>query len=490
MKLIIYNILFIVFYILSFSPFNLFFLAPVSIYFLIKISLENKKTVTFISITLSQIGILYWISYAISFYGGISPVIASFPTIVLSMYISLYLLIFVIISKKYINNSFFPLFAPSLFVILEYIKSFFMSGFPWMNLGTSTYGFPPLMESVSFGGIYFLSFFIVFIGVIPFAKNKKLWSTVGIISTVILIIYGIIYIKFTDRKIDKISKEIKISVVQGNIDQSIKWSPTFRKSTLDLYFNLTKKSVNQGSKIVFWPETALPFYFQSSILSKNIRKFAKDNKIYILTGSLAFSYSDKKYLNRAYLIAPNGMTLDYYDKHQLVPFGEYLPLEKYLKFIKKIIPMVGGLSAGKKIKNITYPEGKMGVLICYETIFDNISRKMVNLGANFLVNITNDAWFGRTSGPYQHFSMIVFRAIENRRFVVRSANTGISAIISPTGKIIKKLPLGERGYIGGTIKLIKSKTIYTKLGNWIVLLSLFIIIIIILKEKKLLFPKK
>jgi apolipoprotein N-acyltransferase len=165
------------------------------------------------------------------------------------------------------------------------------------------------------------------------------------------------------------------------------------------------------------------------------------------------------------LISPEGRPLGKYDKTHLVPFGEYVPLKRWLPFLGKIVAQVGDFSRGRVGANLEWSRGDLGVLICYEVIFPYISRAAVENGAALLINITNDAWYGRSSAPYQHYSMAVFRAVENRRALVRAANTGISGFIDPAGRIRKSTALFEEAAAARRMPLLTVRTIYNRIGD-------------------------
>lgn len=172
-----------------------------------------------------------------------------------------------------------------------------------------------------------------------------------------------------------------------------------------------------------------------------------------------------EYYVSAYLVSPQRKTISRYDKVHLVPYGEYVPLKKWVPFLGKIVAHVGDFIPGKKGATLPWKNDNLGIQICYEIIFPGLSRAMVNHNATLLVNITNDAWFGQTSGPYQHFSMTVFRAVENRRSLARAANTGISGFVDPVGRILAATPLMQEAVVTQTVPLIKEKTIYTRFGD-------------------------
>lgn len=281
-------------------------------------------------------------------------------------------------------------------------------------------------------------------------------------------------------------KDLRVVIVQGNIDQSIKWDLDFQEKTVSIYRKLSIESADFEPQLIIWPETALPYYFQdTSQLSKEVFEVAKITNSNILFGSPGYvKHKDTMvYYNRAYIISANKV-FDYYDKVHLVPFGEYVPLKKYIPFVHRVVPAAGDFSGGREVKPLHSPDLTIGSLICFEAIFPDISRKLAIKGAELLVNLTNDAWFGRTSAPYQHLSMAVFRCVENGLPMVRAANTGISAFILANGKIVNKSELFVRGTLQREIQLKQKKTFYSQLGD------IFAILIIIITISKLLWIVK
>ncbi|HOO91704.1 MAG TPA: apolipoprotein N-acyltransferase, partial [Syntrophales bacterium] len=259
-----------------------------------------------------------------------------------------------------------------------------------------------------------------------------------------------------------------ILIVQGNIDQSVKWSPEYQTETITTYNNMSTDASESGVSLIVWPETAVPFFFQNyNDKSRSLIKTAIKTNSWLLFGSPGYKRDGGKisFYNSAYLLSPEGTVSGRYDKVHLVPFGEYVPLHDILFFIDKLVEGAGDFTAGNEITPLSMDDGNVGVLICYEGIFPEISREYRQRGADLLVNITNDAWYGDTSAPYQHLTMAAFRAIENRIYMIRSANTGISAIVDPTGKILSKTGLFERTTLRGSIQFTQYDTVYSRYGD-------------------------
>jgi apolipoprotein N-acyltransferase len=235
---------------------------------------------------------------------------------------------------------------------------------------------------------------------------------------------------------------------------------------------LTDSAVEKGARIVVWPETAVPSYYQADPeLAERMREFSTSRNVHLVFGSPGYEISGRDVLlyNRVYHLSPK-RDEEFYDKTMLVPFGEYVPLARYMPFIDKIVPGEGEFARGVWGGPFKTPVHS-GVLVCYEISFPSLARREVYDGSAILINVTNDAWFGRSWGPYQHLAMAVVRARENRVPVIRAANTGISAIIDRSGRTIRSIPLGKRGVIIADVDIGDRQTIYTRFGDWIVILS-------------------
>jgi apolipoprotein N-acyltransferase len=301
------------------------------------------------------------------------------------------------------------------------------------------------------------------------AKKIFPFREVAITALILLgfLIYGYGKMNAVDRQMIQ-NPSLKIGLIQGNIDQSIKWDESFQKETLKIYEKLSSRVAEGKPDLIIWPETATPFFFQDA---KEYQPFILDipkkTNAFLLFGTPSYKIEKGKinHYNSAYLISTSGELNGRYDKIHLVPFGEYVPMQNLLFFIGSLGEGIGDFKSGKEIFNFPLPQGKFGVLICFEIIFPDLCRKFVKDGADFLVTITNDAWFGRTSAPYQHFSIATFRAIENRVFIARAANTGISGFIDPKGRILKQGGIFTEEAMNGTIRLSSEKTFYTLYGD-------------------------
>jgi apolipoprotein N-acyltransferase len=401
----------------------------------------------------------------------------------LSSYIALFAAGIVYFSGKGIHEI---IIAPVLWTCLECGKSYAFTGFPWENLAYSQYLYTTLIQAVDIIGTYGLSFIIVFVNVIIFDifskkfKGTRLIAEMALCCALLLIIfsYGCLRLYQIDEKL-RATESMNVTIIQGNIDQHIKWDPRFQMETINVYGELSLQEKSSRPGLIVWPETAAPFFFQEfNELHGRIVDIAQMTEEWLLFGGPSYlrectgSEDCISYLNSAFLLSPNGKLIDRYDKVHLVPYGEYVPLRSIFPFISKLAVGAGDFHSGYGYNPLVLNNIKLGVLICYEGIFPEASRTYKNMGVDLLVNITNDAWFGRTSAPYQHLSMTVFRAVENRLYVIRSANTGISAVIDPAGRIIAKTELFEKSKLRDNVKFINYETFYTAYGDIFVIICL------------------
>ncbi len=422
-------------------------------------------------------GILYWLNIVMTLYGKLPWFVSFCLYLILTTYFALNVGIISGLVRRGELAGISPLFSfPFLWVGFEYLRSFIpFSGFPWASLGYTQYRILPLIQIADITGVYGLSFLIVLANVVllriikgAVMRGPSVYPTRSAALLLFLLLltlgYGFIRLNSAEAGVP-----LKVVLAQGNIPQDVKWNPAFKESTLAVYERLTNEACAAGSDLVVWPESALPFYFQGGGAdSARVKSLAKRFKTCMLVGSPAVEQDGKKtrFLNSAFLLAPTGQVIGRSDKMHLVPFGEYVPYAGLLPFVNKMVEGIGDFSPGAGITPLETGKGKIGVLICFEGIFPELSRAYVQAGSGLLVNITNDAWFGRSSAPYQHLSMTVFRAVENGVPLVRAANTGITAIIDSRGHIRRMTRLFREDTITGEVRLGTGETLYTRYGDF------------------------
>lgn len=357
-------------------------------------------------------------------------------TILLILYLALYFGLFgFFVSSYLLPTTYCLLLIPSIWVLLEYLRSHLLTGFPWALLGYSQYLNLPIIQIADLTGAWGVSFLIMLLNIgiylMLIKKQKRAIILSCLLCVSVSLGYG--YYKINFLKKNAIQKSIRVSVIQGNIPQDLKWDINSRDFIIDRYVNLTLQAIKDNPDLIIWPEASLPVVLEEEpFYYEKVKDLAKRIKTPVVLG--AVTLRNGHYYNSSLLVSGQGENLELYDKLHLVPFGEYIPLKKILGFLETIVP-IGEITPGKEYR-VFNASAKFSVLICFEDLFPGLSRRFVKKGANFLVNITNDAWYKMSSAPYQHLQASVFRAVENRVFLVRSANTGVSCFIGPSGRIV------------------------------------------------------
>ena len=446
--------------------------------------------------------LLWWIAPTISTYGSMPPW-ASWPVLgLLVLYLAAYPGLWAALGAGGASRRpLAVLLLPASWTLLEWARSHLLTGFPWGLLAYSLAPETCLIQAVDLFGPLGISFLAVLVNVAVFhaveawrgagKKEAAAWLALAALPPAVLSAYGVLRmdrVKAADPRFEP----VQVMAIQGSIDQDKKWNPSFQQRTLEIYESLTASAMEHldeppGSgngpvkRIAVWPETAVPFFFQDKgPLRERMVRFARRMKIPILFGSPAYRQEDGRleYLNSAFLLAPDGSVAGRYDKRHLVPFGEYLPWGWFTSWAKDMIPRIGDFSPGLSPCPLVFHGIRIGILVCFESIFPSLAGESVGCGANILAVLTNDAWFGRTGAPFQHEAMAVFRAVETRRWLVRAANTGVSSIISPWGTRTGATGLFQPAYLTGTVRLRTDRTLYSRAGDLPVLTSCLFLVLI------------
>lgn len=446
------------------------------------------------------LSLLYWIVPTIRVYGGV-PLVLALPVLaLLAFYLALYVALFCGGLKLFHPCSpWMPFGAGAVWVAAEYLRASLFTGFPWGVLGYSLYTHPTLIQVADLAGVYGVSFVVVAVNACfvlvwrSFRKGIRIPRlALSILPVILLVLLVVCYGRVRQDQVRQAmiaADKTRVSVVQGNISQAVKWDQAYKESTVDTYCRLSQEAVAEVPDLIVWPETALPFYYGwDKELSDRVDRCIRDARTWFLVGSPALGEesSGYTYFNRAYMIDRFSVVTGWYDKVHLVPFGEYVPLGRYLPFLGKITAQAGDFSSGsRKAGPLVFGNGSAGVLTCFEVIFPSLARNMVTRGARILVTITNDAWFGYTSAPEQHFSMAVFRAVENRRAVARAANTGISGFIDPLGEILVTTDLYTETVRTRSLPMVEIKTLYAMAGDWFAVICLVAITLVFMVKRRL-----
>lgn len=453
---------------LSFPNFNLEFLAWIS---LVPLFRALKDADYKEALALSYICGLFFFGLVLFWLHHVSILGYCALILILSIFFGIFG-IFLLYAKRSMLYAIFVI--PAFWVFLEYVRSNLFTGFEWALLGHSQYMNLPIIQISDITGAYGVSYLVMMVNIIiynilqgGFKKNLK---SCFIVIFIIVCVLGYGYFKLSIAETTK--ETLDISVVQGNIPQALKWDPDYKEAIYNIYTSLTKDAANDRPDLIIWPETAIPDIIEKDVLSRRLKPVAASAMAHLLIGAASYGDSDEEIFNSAFLISDKGNILKRYDKVHLVPFGEYIPFGRYAEFIRRFIDKpIGELTRGSEYTIFEFRKNlRFGVLICFEDIFSGLVRRSALKDADFMVNITNDAWFMKSSAPYQHAQSSVFRAVENRVPVVRAANTGLSCFIDKKGRITDSVSVenGEicvRGYKTGRINISPDNSFYKRFGD-------------------------
>lgn len=430
--------------------------------------------------------LIYWIVPTLSTFGGLHILLSVCALALLCLYLALYPALFAWGLKKLAPSpAIMPLAGACLWTGLEFVRTHLFTGFPWGILGYSQFADRFLVQMADVTGVLGISFVLVLCNTLISTVWIQITTNGSIMGRHLFLrlylcvsytffilaaayVYGILRIPLVTQQMAAAPKPV-FAVVQGNIRQDLKWSRAFRRTTIEKYGSMSLEAARFTPDLIIWPETALPFYYGHDLdLSNQVDRYVRRAKTHFLMGSPAVETSGDqvRYFNRVFMLNQLSIPVGTYDKTHLVPFGEYIPFQELLFFLEKLTQQAGNFSQGESgFVPLGFKQHKTGILICFEILFPSISRQFVKNGADILTTVTNDAWFGTTSAPAQHFSIAVLRAVENRRSVVRAANTGISGFIDPIGQVFAATRLFTDAMVVHSLPALKSASFYTRHGD-------------------------
>ncbi len=435
----------------------------------------------------SYIGSLYWIPIPLHDFADVRIELAILPMLLLAGIVAIDTAVAIWAGEFCARRTRFPavLTMPIAWTAVEWIRTYFPIGFPWNLLGYTAYRNLELIQFAEFTGVYGVSALIIFFNAVVylviFRRGSPRLQTISLSTLTAMMIALVAFGAWRIANLKNAPAEgtLKVAMVQGNIPQSLKWDPKFLPQSYQVYQEETTNAAKRGADLIVWPEAAAAFLFQpddrypaalaeDAAYRQKLLTMAQNIGVPILFGAPALAQLDGQlgFYNRAYLVSANGEVVAHYDKMQLVPFGEYVPARSILGFfVNRVVHGLGDMVPGDQQTLFTVKGAKLGVLICYESIFPDFTRREVELGANILVNITNDAWYGESSAPFQVLAMAAMRSVETKVPMVRAANTGISAIIEPSGRITNRTPLFKRGTEIEDVSWRTVRTVYTTVGD-------------------------
>ena len=461
---------------LSFPPFWTGFLAHLGLVPLL-VAIDGRDPrqaflLGFVSGIAFNLGTLYWISW-ITLIGTFA---AAF---VLAIYMGVFCLLSALILRTFGYKGVGVI--PFVWTAIEYLMSFGDLGFPWTALGNTQTYYLRLIQFADITSVHGVSFWIVTVNVVIFSLIANMYNkrrVILLLCTVAALfvlpyIYGVVRIP-DDVTEKEEGRGIRIAIVQPNIPPEVKWGLNGRDRSFEILGQMTIEAASQNPDLIIWPETATPCYIRSNGKYRNIVHFLSDSLgVPILTGAPDYEPEKEESYNSAFLFQPDTKVLQGYNKIKLVPVSETTPFRGLLPFMGRIRwGNLGGsewdesnFERGQELTLFSFAKGNFSTLICFESVFPDLVRDFVKRDASFLVNITNDAWFGKSSAPYQHAQISIFRAIENRIWIARCANAGVSLFIDPYGRKYKETLIFEPAMIVQNISPQKGETFFTEYGN-------------------------
>jgi len=433
-------------------------------------------------------GTLYWFFHITKWFSAIGALGIILLLLYLAIYFGLFGLAYSLFSRQKPFHKLFLL--PSIWVVLEFIRAHLFTGFDWASLGHTQYTNLPIIQIADITGVFGVSFIVMMVNVLikelltasfidktsQAQKTASLLVWITAVTVVFVLAYGLFRLHPSKNQ-NRSDSNYSIAVIQANIPQEIKWEKTAWSGIMEKYVTITNQALQHDPDLIIWPETSYPGYlWEDKELFVQLQAFVRSIKIPLLLGSVLKEEHD--YYNSAILLSKNGDIDEIYRKVHLVPFGEYLPLRSVLPFLSSFVA-IGDFTAGDQwttfsptfVQGADQHDNQFSVLICFEDTVARLSRQFVRHGAQLLVNITNDAWFGNTKAPFMHLQSAVFRTIENRRGLV---HTGVSCFIDQWGQTVycvekdngsEKQKTYISGYAIAKVDFNDEITFYTKFGD-------------------------
>lgn len=423
--------------------------------------------------TVVYLGSCYWVFSVMHYYGGLSRAVSAVLLLLFSLYVGLHQAVFAALvawaARARAGYSRRALFlAPFLWVAVELLRTYLV-GFPWDLLGTTQVANTALSRIATLTGVYGLSFEIALVNAAFAAAflvrppRRRLMLAATLATAVFLQLTQYI-------ELDRLPVDSHALLVQQNVPIRESWQSAEYIGLLQSLDAIS--TIPPGSakvNLVVWPESPAPFFLNDDRFVSTISAIARRTNDFVVAGSLGVrpvAGGENLLYNSAALVNPQGQIAARYDKVHLVPFGEYIPLQRLLSFAQSLTREVGTFARGSDRWPLDAGAAKLGVFICYESVFPGEVRQFADHGAQVFVNISNDGWFGNSGAPEQHLNVARMRAIENERWLLRATNTGITASIDPFGRVVAQAPTGTRTTLLAPYSLRAETTFYTRYGDW------------------------
>ena len=434
--------------------------------------------------TIHFLGTIYWIPTVMVEYGGLPVAISWLVYAAFVLYLALFPCLFAVMLSVIVGRvgALGLLVAPAVWVTTELGRMYLFTGFPWALLGYSQVPFLAVAQAASVVGVLGVSALVVSTSAVTaYVLTAGFRRSRLPVAVVTLVVGGTIVAgawRVQQAKLVTEGVELRVAALQGNVAQDDKWNPLKSEEILSTYVRQSEAASEFGAQLIIWPEAATPFPFATDPRGERIQSLAARLDGHLLIGTTEIEVDEieeqSRYYNSAYMLDQAGEPAGVYRKQHLVPFGEYVPVREALFFISPLVETVADFSPGAGPQILRLDDHGISAAICYEIIYPSLVRELVLSGASLITTLTNDAWYGRSAAPYQHFQQARMRAIEQGRYLVRAANTGISAVVDPYGRVLARSRLFEQAVVYENVRLLHRLTPYGHLGDLTAYLLAFV----------------
>jgi apolipoprotein N-acyltransferase len=426
------------------------------------------------------VGTVYWTGTVVATFGDVPTVLAMFGMVLLALYLALYPAVTALVTSRLIarGGAGALFFAPPAWVATEFFRGYAFGGFPWVPLGNSQVTVLPIAQLASVLGVYGVSLLVALVNatiayaVITTGRSRR--NAIAVVAVLVAAVGAWGTWRIREGSLTREGTPLRVGLVQGNIEQTAKWDPKQARRIFTTHIAMTRDLVKRGAQYVIWPESSTPFNFEQDASGQaQLRALAREVGVPILFGSDQLVAGATPHLyNAAFLLAPDGRTAGVYRKIHLVPFGEFIPMKNWLYFATPLVQSLVDYAPGETMVMLPVDSHLTSTAICYEVVYPSLIRQAVAGGSELLTTITNDGWYGYSSAPYQHFEMASMRAIEQGRFLARAANTGISGVVDPYGRVLDKSSIFQEVGLVDEVRLLRNRTIYSTIGDAIAYVSI------------------
>ena len=426
------------------------------------------------------LGTIYWTGAVVSQFGGLPAIVAWLCALALALYMSMYTALacgLIGAAVQRLGTRGLAL-APFAWVAGEFARGHVLGGFPWIPLGSAVVTLVPVAQLASVLGVYGVSGFLVTLAALVAValttdgRLRILSAAAAVALLTGVSVWGAA--RVADGRLTREGTPYTVGLVQPNISQEQKWDRRLAGDIARRFDRLTREAVADGAQAVLWPESSTPYMFdEDPVQAAAIRALVQQTGVPLLFGTDEVERgTPNRFYNSAFVLDPTGATAAVYRKIQLVPFGEFVPLKDLLFFVSPLVDAVADFKPGERVTMLPFGEHMASTAICYEVVYPHLIRRAVLEGAELLTTITNDAWYGESSAPFQHWELASMRAIEQGRYLARAANTGISGIVDPYGRAVVKTAVFEEAVVTAPVRFLQSRTVYATIGDAVALMSL------------------